>query len=316
MATQFNRPALQRRTSEDGLKIQRMEGAEQKKHAQHESKVADAVDDERFLPRVRSRFFQEVKSDEQITREPHAFPTDEEQHVIRGQHQDQHEKHEQVEIRKKTAVSNLMRHVPGRVDVDQPAHSGHHQHHHHRELVHLQIEAGTEIARRDPREEFLVEQNLPGVDKLAHCFECKEKRQSRRADRHAVDNFIRPFRAKKSIHRRAQQRQQWNDPQVFEHRPCRHQSFRRSTRSTFSVCRLRAIKMIIPSPTAASAAATTITNNTKTCPSSLPSAWLNATNARLTAFSISSMDMKIVMMLRLNMNANTPSPNRIALSIT
>src|SRR5260370_26049018 len=61
--------------------------------------------------------------------------------------------------------------------------------------------------------------------------------------------------------------------------------------------------MIIPRPTAASAAATTITNSTKTCPSNLPSAWLNATNARFTAFSISSMDMKIVMMLRLKIRS-------------
>ena len=44
--------------------------------------------------------------------------------------------------------------------------------------------------------------------------------------------------------------------------------------------------------------------------------WLKATKARLTAFSISSMDMKMVMMLRLKMKANTPRPNRIALKIT
>jgi hypothetical protein len=46
----------------------------------------------------------------------------------------------------------------------------------------------------------------------------------------------------------------------------------------------------------------------------LPSARLKATNARFTALSISSMDMKIVMMLRLKMNATTPRPNRTALS--
>ncbi len=53
-----------------------------------------------------------------------------------------------------------MRHVSGRVDMDEPAHAGHHQHHHHRELVHLKIEARAKIARRNPGEEFLAEENL------------------------------------------------------------------------------------------------------------------------------------------------------------
>src|ERR1700674_3772972 len=109
MPTQFNGPALQRRTSEDGLEIQRMEGAEQQKHTQHETEVANSIDDERFLSRIRSRFFQEVETDEQIARQPHALPADEKQHVIRGKHQDQHEKHEQVEVRKESVVPALMR---------------------------------------------------------------------------------------------------------------------------------------------------------------------------------------------------------------
>src|ERR1700674_5696100 len=109
MPSQFNGPALQRRTSEDGLEIQRMERAEQQKHSQHESKIADAIDNERFFPCVRSGLFQEVETDEQIAREPHALPADEKQHVIRGKHQDQHEKHEQVEVRKESVVPALMR---------------------------------------------------------------------------------------------------------------------------------------------------------------------------------------------------------------
>src|SRR5882762_3002480 len=100
MPAQFNGPALQRRTRENGLKIQRMKSAEQQKHSQHEAKVADAVDNERFLPGVRSRFFQEIESDEQVARKSHALPADEEQHVIRRQHQDEHEKHEQVKVGK------------------------------------------------------------------------------------------------------------------------------------------------------------------------------------------------------------------------
>src|SRR6266403_3584636 len=167
MPTQFNGPALQRRTSEDGLEIQRMECAEQQKHPQHESKIADAIDDERLFPCVRSRFSQEGEADEQVAREAYALPTNEQQHVICRQHQNQHEKHEQVEVRKEPVIAALMRHVSGRINVDEPAHSGHHQHHHHRELVHLQIESGAEIARSNPSEEFLVEEYLARLEKLA-----------------------------------------------------------------------------------------------------------------------------------------------------
>src|ERR1019366_9363641 len=71
---------------------------------------------------------------------------------------------------------------------------------------------------------------------------------------------------------------------------------------------------MIARPTAASAAATTMTKKTNTCPCNWPSALLNVTNARLTALSISSMDMKMVMMLRLKTNPTTPNPNKTALS--
>src|SRR6266849_6720630 len=54
-----------------------------------------------------------------------------------------------------------MRHVSGRVNVNQPTHSGHHQHHHDGELVHLQIEARAKIASGNPGEEFLVKRTCP-----------------------------------------------------------------------------------------------------------------------------------------------------------
>ncbi len=152
-------------------KVQRPEHLKQQKHPQHESKIADAIDDERFFPRVRSRFLQEIKSDEQIARKPHALPANEQQHVICGQYQDKHEEHEQVEVGKEAVVTAFMRHVSGRVNVNQPADSGHDQDHHDRQLVHLQVEACVEISRGDPGEEFLVEKNLPGFEKFAHRFE-------------------------------------------------------------------------------------------------------------------------------------------------
>ena len=167
------------RLGEKRYEIQSPKRLKQQKHPQHESKVADAIDDERFLPRIRSGLLQEIKTDKQVTREAHSLPANEEQHVIRRQHQDQHEKHEQVEIGKEPAVTALMRHVSGRVNVNEPAHSGHHQHHHHRELVHLQVKARAEIARRDPGEECFLERMVilgEVIEKLAHRFKGREKR--------------------------------------------------------------------------------------------------------------------------------------------
>ena len=53
------------------------DGVQQKEQAEDESRVADAVDDESLLPRVRGRFAQEVESDQQIAAKPYAFPADE-----------------------------------------------------------------------------------------------------------------------------------------------------------------------------------------------------------------------------------------------
>src|SRR5581483_3919727 len=174
-----------------------------------------------------------------------------------------------------------------------------------------------EIRHHDPIEEFLAEK-LPvaHVHEFPHRLEREQERKPGRAERHAADGLVRPLRAEQAVDRAAQQRKQRNDPQLFEYR---HYSLSRSTRSTFKDRRLRWIRMMMPSPTAASAAATTMTNSTKTCPSSLfPCVfhiWLNATNARFSAFSISSMDMKIVMIFRRKTNETAPIPNRIALRI-
>src|SRR5216684_2978934 len=204
-------------------------------------------------------------------------------------------------------------HVRRRVDVDEPAHSGDHQQHDHSELVNLQIEARVEGSRGNPCEIRFRPRNLRRRElrEFPKKLQGRRERKARARDAGDVHPALWPGLSEQTVQRRAQQRQRGNDPEVFENE---HQNLSRSTRSTLSVCRLRAIKMMIASPTAASAAATTMTKNTNTWPSSLPIARLNDTNARLTALSMSSIDMKIVMTFRLKRNAMTPSPNNSALS--
>ena len=103
-----------------------------------------------FLPASAADFLQEIKADEQIAAQADAFPADEEQHVVRGEDQDEHEEHEQIEVGEEAVVAALVRHVSGGINVDEPADAGDHQEHHDGELVDLQVEAGAEIAGDDP----------------------------------------------------------------------------------------------------------------------------------------------------------------------
>src|SRR3989442_1141746 len=83
------------------------------------NKVADAVHDE-CLVACRGRvLFQKVEADQQVTAESHAFPAHEQQQEILREHQNQHEKHEQVEVCEKAIVSVFVRHVADRINMDQ-----------------------------------------------------------------------------------------------------------------------------------------------------------------------------------------------------
>ena len=64
--------------------------------------------------------------------------------------------------------------------------------------------------------------------------------------------------------------------------------------------------MTIASPTAASAAATVITKNTKTCPAELPKKDEKVTNDIFIALSINSIHIKIIIALRLTNTPITP----------
>ncbi len=70
--------------------------------------------------------------------------------------------------------------------------------------------------------------------------------------------------------------------------------------------------MIIPKPTAASAAATVITIKTNNCPETSRKKLENATKVRFTALSINSMHMNIEITLRLISTPTTPIVNSTA----
>src|SRR5712664_2426728 len=49
------------------------------------------------------------------------FPANKEKYVVCREHQNQHEEHKQIEIREEAVVAAFMRHISGRINVDEPA---------------------------------------------------------------------------------------------------------------------------------------------------------------------------------------------------
>ena len=97
------------------------------KHAENKSRVPNAIDDERLIRRVTRRLPMKIKSDQQIRTQPHAFPAHEQQHIVIRQNQREHREHEEIEIPEEAVVTALMRHVSGRVNVDQHPDPSHKQ---------------------------------------------------------------------------------------------------------------------------------------------------------------------------------------------
>ena len=89
-----------------------------------------AVGDERLLAGARLVGVLEPEADQQVRREPDAFPADEQDEQRPAQHQQQHEEQEQVEVGEVARVARVVLHVADRVDVDQRADAGDDQRHH------------------------------------------------------------------------------------------------------------------------------------------------------------------------------------------
>ena len=147
------------------MKVQRSEGHDHEHHAQQERGVANAIDDECFLPGVGGGLAQKVKSDQEIRAEAHALPAHEHHQVIVRQHQDQHGEHEKIEIAEEAVISAFMRHVSDGVNVNEKANAGHHQHHDAGERIELHSHVDVKVAQR-PVRQMECPGGQPGVQML------------------------------------------------------------------------------------------------------------------------------------------------------
>src|ERR1039458_3918838 len=90
-----------------------------KEHPQYESRIADPVDDESLVFRVTRRLAMKLETNQKIRTQPHALHLKAQQHLVVGENQREHGEHEEVQVSEEPVVSALMRHVPGRINMDQ-----------------------------------------------------------------------------------------------------------------------------------------------------------------------------------------------------
>ncbi len=304
---------------EDVREVERTEVADDEEHREQETEVADAVDDEGLFAGVGGGVLLEVEADQQVRGETDALPADEQQQEAFGEDQHQHEEHEEVEVGEEAPVALFVRHVADRVDVDEEADAGDDAEHDEREVVDGEGEVDGEAGDGDPG----LADDLNGLRRARSLHDDPEPTDDRGRNGGADecdggDQRARQLAADGSIDEEAGEGKQRNQPEIVVvcgDRRHRGHDFIRSTESTFSVSRVRKMAMMMARPTAASAAATTMTKKTKIWPDTWCHMCAKATKVRLTALSISSIDMKMVMRLRLMRKAATPMEKSTAARI-
>ena len=126
------------------------EVGDEQEHPDQKAEVAYAIDNECFLACVGRRLFLEPEADEQIRGQAHALPSDEHDQGVAGQHEDGHEKQEQVQVGEVARIALVVAHVADRVDVNQEADAGDDQEHHERKLIENETEVHVQQASIDP----------------------------------------------------------------------------------------------------------------------------------------------------------------------
>jgi hypothetical protein len=215
------------------LRIQR---PEEEEDAEHEAEVADPVHDECLVAGGRVGELPVPEADQRPRAEADALPADEHEEQAVAQHERQHREREQVQIGEEAPVARVVVHVPGRVDVDEPADAGDDQDHHRRELVHLEGDVGVEGPRVDPGEE--PRQQEPVVLGQVHELEeGRDREHEGRPHRRTREPPDEPL-PEPLLERRAGERER-RRPREREERDERHVAGRRHVRPGH--CRSRSV---------------------------------------------------------------------------
>ena len=200
--------------AEDLAVAERAEVGNHQEHGQQEAEVADAVEEERLLARVRGGLTEVVKADQQIGGETHTFPADEHQQKVFCQHQGQHEKHEQVEVGKEAPVAFLVRHVADGVDMDQKSYAGDDQQHDQGQGVEQEGKIGAEGRGLDPGYgQALNVRQGEGAEAEGDAGDHGERGRGKEQG-NARNHRLRQAAAQQPIEQKAQEWQQRDQPQM------------------------------------------------------------------------------------------------------
>ncbi len=252
----------------------RAEGEKAEHDPQRKTKIADAIDQERFFGRVPGRGLFVVISNQQIRAETHAFPTQIEHDEVVAHHQAGHRKNEQPQIGEEAEISFFAFHISGRVHGDEESDPGNHAEHHGRERIEKETGLGGECAGGNP---IVIILNVPErfsarlVSGLLHSQRQRDRHHRRQPDAdpdRPMGISLEPSRPEKSGDGRPQQRQQRNQVGVFDHPMHRGNShpFNWHHASASSVFFCLNSSTTNPSASDASAAAITSTKITNACP--------------------------------------------------
>src|SRR5258707_14853304 len=194
------------------------------------------------------------------------------------------------------------------------ADSGDYHHHHTRKRIDAQSELGVESPGLDPSPHMSGERTSGRHRKQS---DKGKGRNGKRCEHHARPDDVdrtpaRPL-PEEQIEQDAERRENQDQRERWKFNRHRYHRIRLNS-SAWTVARLRKVEMMMPRPTAASAAATVMTKKAITCPSIEPSRLPSEMKMRLTAFSISSIGMYITRMLRRMTTPATPIAKIIALS--
>jgi hypothetical protein len=156
----------------------KIEGAEVSKdheHANDEGKISDPIDNKGFLGRVPGAFLVDIIADQQIRAEANPFPPHKHQQIVVGQNKRQHHEHKEVHVSKEAIETFfLFLHIADGVNMDEKAHSCHHEDHDSREWIQLKspgdIEVGQLTGGRiyrwtgDPAENLNLQEAVVGIE--------------------------------------------------------------------------------------------------------------------------------------------------------
>ena len=107
----------------DRPEVQRAQDGPDDEHGDDEAEVADTVDEESLLARVRIVAVAVVapvkpEADEQERGQSDAFPADEHHHEVVGEDEDEHGEHKEVHVEEEAPVEFVPVHVADGIDMD------------------------------------------------------------------------------------------------------------------------------------------------------------------------------------------------------